>query len=150
SAPEGYCTLSRVARSRCRKRSLPDGSPASGIALWLPTSMGQSISLLAVAAMIAAACGQVSAETPPKVATEEPATNDGGVSADGRADLGVPRCVPGQMVACACVNGQMGAQACQADGTYAACVCSSGRVDIDSSVVGDASFGDVAQERSSG
>lgn len=35
----------------------------------------------------------------------------------------VPRCVPGMTLACACASGERGAQACQSDGRYAACVC---------------------------
>jgi hypothetical protein len=33
------------------------------------------------------------------------------------------RCVPGQAVACPCTDGRMGAQTCEDDGTFAACVC---------------------------
>lgn len=34
-------------------------------------------------------------------------------------------CVPGQSAACVCVDGRSGAQTCNPDGTYAACVCQS-------------------------
>lgn len=36
---------------------------------------------------------------------------------------GPPRCVPGQNIACACVDGRSGAQLCGPEGTYGACIC---------------------------
>ncbi len=42
---------------------------------------------------------------------------------DGGMDAGVPGCIPGMSVACACEDGRMGAQVCRADGTFAACRC---------------------------
>jgi hypothetical protein len=41
----------------------------------------------------------------------------------GVAGMAVPRCVPGQSIACVCTDSTQGAQVCQADGTYASCVC---------------------------
>lgn len=38
---------------------------------------------------------------------------------------GIPMCVPGQQIACACVDGQSGAQVCTADGRYDDCSCGS-------------------------
>lgn len=35
----------------------------------------------------------------------------------------VPACVPGQALACSCIDGRPGGQSCLADGTYAPCVC---------------------------
>jgi hypothetical protein len=41
----------------------------------------------------------------------------------GVAGMAVPRCVPGQSIACVCTDSTQGAQVCEADGTYASCVC---------------------------
>ncbi|MCB9547668.1 MAG: hypothetical protein H6706_17715 [Myxococcales bacterium] len=41
-------------------------------------------------------------------------------------DAGGAGCTPGQSSACACVGGGMGAQVCQADNTFAACICAVG------------------------
>jgi hypothetical protein len=46
---------------------------------------------------------------------------EGGAPADD-----VPRCVPGQSIACACVSGQSGAQTCDGAGRYQQCVCAEG------------------------
>ncbi|HYQ31518.1 MAG TPA: hypothetical protein VER04_30010 [Polyangiaceae bacterium] len=51
----------------------------------------------------------------------------GAGASDGDAGSpGVPRCVPGQTIACACATGQPGAQTCTDDGRYGSCVCHEG------------------------
>jgi hypothetical protein len=60
---------------------------------------------------------------------------DAGVGGQGGA--GPSSCVPGQSVACACTTGAQGAQVCQPDGTFAACVCASSEFDrVRSGMVG--------------
>lgn len=66
---------------------------------------------------------------------------DGANDVDGAADAPeVPTagCVPGMSIACACVDGRAGAQVCQPDRTYAACVCAT-----PDAGAGDASVSDV-------
>lgn len=46
----------------------------------------------------------------------------GGYGGDDGVDE-VPRCVPGQSVACACTDGSSGAQTCADDGRYRSCEC---------------------------
>jgi hypothetical protein len=50
-----------------------------------------------------------------------PAQNGAGLDA-----ATVPKCIPGQSAACACVTGVVGAQTCQSDGAYTPCACSGG------------------------
>jgi hypothetical protein len=38
-------------------------------------------------------------------------------------DMPLPGCIPGMSASCACTSGRMGAQVCQSDRTYGACVC---------------------------
>jgi hypothetical protein len=52
-------------------------------------------------------------------------------------DGGPAQCVPNQSMLCACTSGASGAQVCQADGTYAPCVCDG----TDASSNGDATVG---------
>ena len=47
--------------------------------------------------------------------------SDGGATSDD-----VPRCVPGQTIACACATGLQGTQSCADDGRYGSCVCQEG------------------------
>lgn len=54
-----------------------------------------------------------------------PACGDDGKSKHDDTASG-ERCIPGQAVVCPCTDGQMGAQSCQDDGTFAACVCTPG------------------------
>lgn len=58
----------------------------------------------------------------------------GGLAACGDSDGGHgdgERCIPGQSLACACVDGRTGAQTCQDDGTFAACTCAGGGSEAD-------------------
>src|SRR5262249_55840071 len=41
---------------------------------------------------------------------------------------GIPTCVPGMSIGCACTNGRMGAQICGPDGRYGQCVCTDDRL----------------------
>ena len=54
-------------------------------------------------------------------ASETTAANEGPITS---ADDDTPTCVPGQSIACICVDGNMGAQVCARDGhSYEPCVC---------------------------
>jgi hypothetical protein len=52
--------------------------------------------------------------------------SDGGEGAMGTGGTGVPTCVPGASVACACADGRNGAQVCDDSGRFAPCVCTDG------------------------
>lgn len=53
-------------------------------------------------------------------------------------------CVPGQSAACVCSDGSGGAQLCQHDGTFGACMCGSGGDTSGSNGSGGNSAGDMA------
>ena len=88
----------------------------------------------ALVCFLLAACGAEAPASPP-LADVPP--SDGSVANDRTS----PLCTPGRTKPCPCANGVTGAQSCQSDGTYSACVCFDASVLAD---VTDASNAEVA------
>ncbi len=82
-------------------------------------------------AVLLVACGS---EPPPATSDVPPA------DITPPMDRATPLCTPGRTKACPCASGTMGAQTCQPDGTYSACVC------FDAGSPGDATVQDATSQ----